>query len=172
MNGKLHILEQQGIHLKDSFIADRNRGKTVEELYKEVLVSDFRVFGRETGIAEQIRAKNSGVIAGGPVMLQINYFCDVSAKSDDREVLSGEKRTAKLVMTDDGTNEIFGIEKQRIESLTELTKPGAKIIIKNPQFIRGLLLLDSSNSIVLGGCVKELVDLKEQRIKEIERKKW
>lgn len=172
MNGKLHILEQQGIHLKASFLTDGNRGKTVEDLYKEALVSDFRAVGRGTGIAEQMRGVDSGVISGGPVMLQINYFCDISVKNDEREVISNDKRTAKLVMTDDGTNEIFGIEKQRIESLTELTKPGAKIILKNPPFMRGLLLLDSSNAIVLGGCVNELVELKERRIKEIERKKW
>ena len=172
MNEKLRVLEQQGIHLKAGFLTDENRGKAVEDLYKEVLVSDFRTIGRGTGIAEQIRGAESGVIAGGPVMLQINFFCDISARNDEREVISSDKRTAKLVMTDDGANEIFGIEKQRIESLTELTKPGAKIVLKNPPFMRGLLLLDSSNAVVLGGCVNKLVELKERRIKEIERKKW
>lgn len=172
MNDKLHTLEQQGIHLKPDFLTDENRGKAVEDLYKEVLVSDFRVLGRGAGIAEQMRGRDSGVIAGGPVMLQINYFCDISLRSDEREVISGEKRTAKLSMTDDGTNEIFAIEKHRIESLTGLTKPGAKIMLKNPPFVRGLLLLDGSNAVVLGGCVKELVELKDRRIKEIEHKKW
>ena len=172
MNERLRALELQGFRLRPAFITDRNRFKSADDLYKEALVSDFRVLGAGTGVAEQMEGKDSGVIAGGPVVLQINFFCDISLRNDEREVLTSEKRTAKLIMTDDGANNIFGIEKQRIESLTELTKPGAKIVLKNPPFRRGVLLLDSTNALVLGGCVGELVDLKEKKIKEIERRKW
>ena len=163
----------QGVYVTNKFI-EENLDLTTDKIYELMLINDLRQIGTDTGISDQMRGKTCGVLRG-PYVLQINDFLDISAKGEDREIVRTRddkgKRTLKLVLSD-GIHRSYGIEKTNLRSFTELTQPGAKILIKNVPFNRGYLLLKDENAIVLGGYVQELIDLKQKKIREIQKRKW
>lgn len=74
----------------------------------------------------------------------------------------------KVKLTD-GTTNIIGIEYEPVSQLKSLscesisyridTPPGTKVMLTNPEFYHGRLLLRPSCITILGGIVKELYDL-------------
>jgi len=67
----------------------------------------------------------------------------------------------------DGGQRIFGMEYQRLPSLSINTLPGVKILVSDVPVRHGLLLLSNKNTVVLGGQVQELVALENKK-----REKW
>lgn len=72
------------------------------------------------------------------------------ASPKDSQFVDTSNRMLKLKLTD-GIHTFYGIEYESIPSLSVTMKLGTKIAVKNGCVKNGLLLLNATNTIVLGG---------------------
>jgi hypothetical protein len=86
----------------------------------------------------------------------------------ERGELKVARGMLKLMVTD-GTRVVPALEYGQIDALSVFSKRGCKLYVKQVRVVMGTLLLDGTNTTVLGGCVDELnagsnmvVRLKEQ----------
>jgi len=123
-------------------------------------------------------------------MVQIEELLDVSMNAEQRLTLgptssssptpigNQNKRCLKMLMSDgyssDGRRNfnsddigtqihVVAMETEPIPSLSVHSKPGIKVILSGPIVIRfGILMLDQSNTTVLGGCIPELIPIQKK----------
>jgi len=97
-----------------------------------------------------------GTTLPGSYLLQVDELVDVSASQAQRykTTRGASQRFLKLLLTD-GTRSVTGFEFRTISALGNAL-PGVKLVVKQPMVRRGILLLDSSSTKVLGGCVDSL----------------
>ncbi len=85
-----------------------------------------------------------------------------AAEADSLVALSASphRRLLKIAMHD-GQQQVVGIEYRPISDLSVATSPGCKIVVRDAEIRRGLLLLTPTNVHVVGGAVKELVAIRD-----------
>lgn len=100
-----------------------------------------------------------------PVVLEVVY-ADLAttqirgitniANPKDSQFEDSSNRMLKLELTD-GITSCYAIEFARIPSLSATLKPGTKLSVSNVRVENGYLLLNPSNTFLLGGCASFLV---------------
>mmetsp|Transcript_1787 Transcript_1787/g.7797 ORF Transcript_1787/g.7797 Transcript_1787/m.7797 type:complete len:587 (-) Transcript_1787:73-1833(-) len=90
----------------------------------------------------------------GSFVLQVNELLNVGETAEHRRRDSAQ-RCLKLHMTD-GKVSVFGLEVRYLQDLSVHSRPGVKILVRNPSHRHGVLLLHPGNTVVLGGMVKSL----------------
>jgi hypothetical protein len=93
----------------------------------------------------------------GPVIVQVDEIVNVGASADPRGDL-GNSRLLKYALTD-GAQQVYAIELVPLRDLSTSTPLGCKLIIRDVEIRRGLLILAQANVQVLGGSVEGLVNL-------------
>ena len=78
------------------------------------------------------------------------------ANPKDSQFEDSSNRMLKLELTD-GVTSCYAIEFSRIPSLSATLKPGTKLSVSNVRVENGYLLLNPSNTFLLGGCASFLV---------------
>ena len=136
-----------------------------EYVYQVYLESDIRVTSKP--ILQPITFEEKERIIDF-IILQCDEYTDISNSSDD-QLKESKNRMMKLSLTD-GKTPIYAIEKEHIHCLSMALKPGFKIALRNVKVRRGIIYLYNNTIQLLGGEVKELIDLEEKRRKELERK--
>ena len=81
----------------------------------------------------------------------------------DSQFEDSSNRVLKMKLTD-GVTICYAIEFSAIPSLSVTLKPGTKLSVSNVRVENGLLLLNQSNTIVLGGHVSFLVCYKQDML--------
>nr|DAD30500.1 TPA_asm: hypothetical protein HUJ06_009351 [Nelumbo nucifera] len=81
---------------------------------------------------------------------------------------SGVKRCLKLSMTD-GSQRVFGMEYRPIKDLEVLSPAGFKVVIRNVNIRRGLLMLVPEVLEVLGGLVENLDVARQRLVNEVNK---
>ncbi|XP_029458852.1 tudor domain-containing protein 3 isoform X2 [Rhinatrema bivittatum] len=120
-----------------------------------VLNTDLRTIGKKF-LPNDI---NGGKVEKleGPCVLQIQKIRNVSAPKDNEESQAAP-RMLRLQMTDGHTN-CTAIEFNFLSQISLNTPPGTKIkLIKTIEVKNGFLLLDDTNTVVLGGEVEHLIE--------------
>jgi len=163
-NVKLQLpwLEQCVIFLHSIGGIDLSRvhGGIQDMVYQQLLLADLR-----NAVASQLPEhfySASTVMLQGKYILQIEELMNIADNYERQYQDNNENRMLKFCMTD-GRQRLFGIEYQRIPSLSVHSLPGSKVIISDVVVRRGLLLLTGSNTIVLGGQVAPLVTLEQNK---------
>jgi len=183
-------LREQGIAVADAWLetclATGHAAGAEDPLawvFAQFLAADLRSIGDPAAvppfdIVAALADSAQGVLRGRHV-LQIDELADVSVPFDERWAASAASappahRMMKLRLSSGpgpGCGTLFGVEVQRLPSLTAETRPGAKIALRDVPVRRGLLQLDPGNALVLGGCVTALADAAAAHARAIQRRK-
>nr|XP_033804140.1 tudor domain-containing protein 3 isoform X1 [Geotrypetes seraphini] len=151
-------LVEEGWYLSDEGIeACRNSSDkvTLSNIIPIALNTDIRTIGKRF-LPNDI---NGGKVEKleGPCVLQIQKIRNVSAPKDNEESQAAP-RMLRLQMTDGHTN-CTAIEFNYLSQISLNTPPGTKIkLIQTVEVKNGFLLLDDTNTVVLGGEVEHLIE--------------
>jgi hypothetical protein len=74
------------------------------------------------------------------------------------------KAIHKIILQDTNGMLVYAIELQKLNFLSMTTPLGSKLILNRVKFARGVALLDSSNTIFLGGHIPHLVESTKQQL--------
>ena len=140
--------------------------KKASAVFGQILASDLTNIGDSNVPASfHSRGEERHWNLEGQFLLQCNSWANILQSKNAREPM--QKSMAKVCLTD-GVTTLYGIEVSQIAGMKDLGW-GAKILVKNVPVRRGLLMLDSSNTRVIGGSVESREELRE---KEKKRDAW
>lgn len=122
-------------------------------LHLSILNKDIRKFGAKA-FRDEWNSAESAMITG-PLVVQLVALTNIAAPSINQS--GGGERMLMLRLTD-GHSKLVALEYERCPSLSLNTPPGTKIRLSNVPIRRGKLLLNPSNTTVLGGHVSALVE--------------
>ncbi|KAM0934996.1 putative recQ-mediated genome instability protein [Dioscorea sansibarensis] len=136
--------------------------------FEEFLLSDMNHSG--AGVLPDNVCSMHKVELEGPFVLQIDEIVNISSSLRERyrDAPAGLKRCLKLYMTD-GHQHVVGMEYRPMKELDVLASAGLKIVIRNVQIRRGLLMLVPEVLEVLGGLVWELDEARKRLVEEINK---
>ena len=124
-----------------------------EAVYQQVLRADFTAAGSGGALPPGLGDLKEGVLAG-PAVLQVNDLVDVANNYEERTAPPQGRAIPrgmfKLVLTD-GRQQVNGFEFSRINELRNDSPKGIKVMVQNVRVERGVLVLTSNNTVVLGG---------------------
>lgn len=106
----------------------------------------------------------------GPFVLQVDELVNIGSSLRQRyqDTPAGIKRCLKLSMTD-GVQRVFGMEYRPIKDLEVLAPAGFKIVLRDVNIRRGLLMLVPENLDILGGYVEELEAARQRLVHEVNK---
>ncbi|XP_021775834.1 recQ-mediated genome instability protein 1-like [Chenopodium quinoa] len=106
----------------------------------------------------------------GPFVLQVDEVVNISCPLRERykNATSGHKRCLKLSMTD-GVQRVFGMEYRPIKSIEALAPAGFKVVIRDVNVRRGILMLVPEVLEILGGSVEELEAARQSLVQEVNK---
>ncbi|GMH31499.1 hypothetical protein Nepgr_033342 [Nepenthes gracilis] len=136
--------------------------------FGEFLSADLNLIG--AGVLPENVDSMHGVDLPGPFVLQVDEIVNISCSLRQRylDAPAGPKRCLKLSMTD-GIQRLFGMEYRPIKDLEVLAPAGFKVVIRNVNVRRGLLMLVPEVVEVLGGCVAELEAARQRLVHEVNK---
>uniref|UniRef100_A0A8C5M0P5 Tudor domain-containing protein 3 n=1 Tax=Leptobrachium leishanense TaxID=445787 RepID=A0A8C5M0P5_9ANUR len=152
------LAQEEGWYLSDEGF-DACKG-TAEKLNKSAILlvalnTDLRTIGKKFLPSDINGVKVEKV--DGPCVLQIQKIRNVSAPKDHEESQAAP-RMLRLQMTD-GHTTCTAIEFRYLPKLSLNTPPGTKIkLLGTVEVKNGCLLLDDTNTVVLGGEVEHLIE--------------
>jgi hypothetical protein len=148
--------------------------RLAETVFSRVLTSDLRLCA--LGCLPRDVSRLHKQVLPGPYLLQIDEVVNIGACADDRAASAsssaaasgdgggggtgGSRRCLKLSMTD-GVTAAFALEYRTIPDLSEESYAGIKVLVKNVEVRRGMLLLAPDCVFVLGGRCDRLVGLQQ-----------
>ncbi|RZC60583.1 hypothetical protein C5167_022350 [Papaver somniferum] len=137
-------------------------------IFEQFLFSDMNLSGGGL-LPENVHTLHL-VDLPGPFVLQVDEIVNISCHLRDRyqNVPAGIKRCLKLSMTD-GVQRVFGMEYRPINSLQVLVPAGLKVVIRNVNVRRGLLMLVPEVLEVLGGMVEDLEIARRKLVEEVNK---
>uniref|UniRef100_A0A8C8RHX1 Tudor domain-containing protein 3 n=1 Tax=Pelusios castaneus TaxID=367368 RepID=A0A8C8RHX1_9SAUR len=160
-------LSESGWYLSDEGIeacTNSSDKVNISDIILIALNTDLRTIGKKF-LPSDI---NGGKVEKleGPCILQIQKIRNVAAPKDNEESQAAP-RMLRLQMTD-GHTSCMAIEYNYMSKISLNTPPGTKIKLSGIVEVKnGFLLLDDSNTVVLGGEVEHLIEKWElQRVKE------
>ncbi|CAM9358532.1 unnamed protein product, partial [Hapterophycus canaliculatus] len=158
-----------GVHLRQDWIKHclqaggggrRQQSEAQEGVYRKFLACDLREAGEAclpAGIAGMVKHR-----VEGKMVVQVENATDIAKNFEQREKTDGASshHTLKLALGD-GRQTVAAFEYRRIQGLVADPPPGLKLLLVEPWVRRGILLLTSDNTTVLGGEVASLVEAKD-----------
>ncbi|KAK8826151.1 hypothetical protein WA538_001297, partial [Blastocystis sp. DL] len=151
MNGLLSSLRSKGLNLKPSWVDDQlktHHPQNAEEfLFKTVLQSRLSVCS--DGLLQTIQTPSKCYSIQSPIVLEIRGITNI-ANPKDSQFEDSSNRMLKLELTD-GVTSCYAIEFARVPSLSATLKSGTKLSVSNVRVENGYLLLNPSNTFLLGG---------------------
>ncbi|XP_029000886.1 tudor domain-containing protein 3 [Betta splendens] len=151
-------LTKEGWHLSDEGIAELKGSAgniTSNDIIRIALDSDLRPIGKKN-LPCDINSGRTETLEG-PCVLQLQKVRNISAPKDHEES-QGAPRMLRLQMTD-GHTTCVGLEFKHLSKISLNTPPGTKVkLIGTVQVKNGVLLLDDSNILVLGGEVDHMIE--------------
>ncbi|KAJ3697259.1 hypothetical protein LUZ61_000964 [Rhynchospora tenuis] len=139
-----------------------------KKIFEQFLFADLNEIG--AGVLPENVGLMHKTELEGPFVLQVDEMVNISAPIKERYQNSpaGPKRCLKLSMTD-GIQRVFGIEYRPIKELEVLAPSGFKVIVRNVQVRRGLLMLVPEIMSVLGGTVDDLDQARQRLVSEVNK---
>lgn len=156
--------------------------QAAETILERVLREDLRVCSVGT-LPPHIHKLHKEILPG-PYLVQVEEILDIGSSSssnnnntintttnntlnsmeDDTNTTSSSytRRCLKLALADGSIQQIYGIEYTVLKDLSIHSYAGIKLLLKNIEIRRGLLLLTPSNTLVLGGSVPYLSYMQEE----------
>ncbi|KAK9748298.1 hypothetical protein RND81_02G048600 [Saponaria officinalis] len=136
--------------------------------FGQFLYSDMNVVG--AGVLPENVCGLHLVDLAGPFVLQVDEVVNISCPLRERykNAAPGLKRCLKLSMTD-GVQRVFGMEYRPIKNLAALSPAGFKVVIRNVNVRRGLLMLVPEVFEILGGSVEELEAARQRVVQEVNK---
>ncbi|OVA17457.1 protein of unknown function DUF1767 [Macleaya cordata] len=136
--------------------------------FEEFLFSDMNLSGGGV-LPENVHSLHLVDLAG-PYVLQVDEIVNISCHLRDRyqNAPAGMKRCLKLCMTD-GVQRVYGMEYRPIKDLEVLAPSGLKVVIRNVNVRRGLLMLVPEVLEVLGGVVEDLDAARQRLVEEVNK---
>ncbi|KAJ4762249.1 RecQ-mediated genome instability protein 1 [Rhynchospora pubera] len=152
------------VHGHDGF-DDETKAK---KIFEQFLFADLNEIG--AGVLPENVGMMHKTELQGPFVLQVDEMVNISAPIKERYQNSpaGPKRCLKLSMTD-GVQRVFGIEYRPIKELEVLAPSGFKVVVRNVQVRRGLLMLVPEILSVLGGIVDDLDQARQRLVSEVNK---
>ncbi|CAM9154732.1 unnamed protein product [Scytosiphon promiscuus] len=158
-----------GVHLRQDWIKHclqasgerrRQQSEAQEGVYRTFLACDLREAGEAclpAGIAGMVKQR-----VRGKMVVQVENATDIAKNFEQREKTDGSSphHTLKLALGD-GRQTVAAFEYRRIQGLVADPAPGLKLLLVEPWVRRGILLLSSENTTVLGGEVSSLVEARD-----------
>eukprot|EP00903_Cladosiphon_okamuranus_P011728 g11028.t1 len=131
-----------------------------EDVYRTFLSCDLREAGEAclpAGVGDMVKER-----VKGKMVVQIENARDIAKSFEQREKADGGSfhHTLKLALGD-GRQTVAAFEYRRIQGLAADPPPGLKLLLVEPWVRRGILLLSSENTTVLGGEVSSLVEARQ-----------
>nr|XP_020648165.1 tudor domain-containing protein 3 [Pogona vitticeps] len=157
-DGPASALSESGWYLSDESIEACTSSSDKVNIHDTILIAlntDLRAIGRKF-LPNDI---NGGKVQKleGPCVLQIQKVRNIAAPKDNEESQSAP-RMLRLQMTDGHTN-CTAIEYNYMSKISLNTPPGTKIKLLGVVEVKnGFLLLDDSNTVILGGEVEHLIE--------------
>ncbi|KAI0522625.1 hypothetical protein KFK09_005010 [Dendrobium nobile] len=136
--------------------------------FEQFLSADMNYCGAGI-LPENVHCMNT-IELEGPFVLQVDEVTNISCRLRERyhDSPASLKRCLKLSLSD-GVQHVFGMEYRPIHDLEVLSLAGFKIIIRNVQIRRGLLLLLPEVVEVLGGMVEDLDAARQRLVNEVNK---
>ena len=155
--------DRQNIKLQDGWLQQSLQGSRAssaadvhDQVYMALLRSDLSDALRGPGQLPPGVEQTAKAKLPGPFTLQVNRVVNMCEQGKNRLQDSGHhRRTLKLELSD-GHQTVYGFELERVPGLN-LEDHGGKILVKNVEVQRGMLLLGPQNCKVLGGTLDPAV---------------
>lgn len=176
------FLERLGLRLRRDWVDDCVRGlegsvsgfrdldvaAKAKLCFQHFLFSDMNYCGAGI-LPEHVHGLHLDDLAG-PFVLQVDEIVNMSCPLKGRYEAAnpGLKRCLKLSMTD-GVQRVFGMEYRSTKDLHVLSPAGLKIVIRNVQVRRGILMLVPEVVEVLGGLVEDLEAARQRLVHEVNK---
>ncbi|CAM9161348.1 unnamed protein product [Ectocarpus sp. 4 AP-2014] len=131
-----------------------------EGVYRTFLACDLREAGEAclpAGVGGMVKER-----VKGKMVVQVENVRDIAKNLEQREKVDGlsAHHTLKLALGD-GRQTVAAFEYKRVQGLVADPPLGLKLLLVEPWVRRGILLLSSENTTVLGGEVSSLVEARE-----------
>eukprot|EP00752_Nemacystus_decipiens_P009171 g8192.t1 len=141
-------------------VGSGGRRQAQEDVYRTFLACDLREAGEAclpAGVGDMVKER-----VRGKMVVQVENATDIAKSFEQREKVDGGSfhHTLKLAVGD-GRQTVAAFEYRRIQGLVADPPPGLKLLLVEPWVRRGILLLSSDNTTVLGGEVSSLVEARE-----------
>ncbi|CAM9813800.1 unnamed protein product [Ectocarpus sp. 13 AM-2016] len=138
----------------------RQQSEAQEGVYRTFLACDLREVGEAclpAGVGGMVKER-----VKGKMVVQVENARDIAKNLEQREKVDGSSahHTLKLALGD-GRQTVAAFEYKRVQGLVADPPLGLKLLLVEPWVRRGILLLSSDNTIVLGGEVSSLVEARE-----------
>ncbi|XP_047324909.1 recQ-mediated genome instability protein 1 [Impatiens glandulifera] len=136
--------------------------------FQQFLFSDMKFSG--SGILPENVGSMHLVDLEGPFVLQVDEIVNISIalKTRYQNANPGAKRCLKLSITD-GVRSVVGMEYRPIKDLQVFSPSGMKVIIRNVQVRRGIMMLVPEVFEVVGGLVEDLEAARQRVVQEINK---
>ncbi|CAM9366240.1 unnamed protein product [Ectocarpus sp. 12 AP-2014] len=138
----------------------RQQSEAQEGVYRTFLACDLREAGEAclpAGVGGMVKER-----VKGKMVVQVENARDIAKNLEQREKVDGSSahHTLKLALGD-GRQTVAAFEYKRVQGLVADPPLGLKLLLVEPWVRRGILLLSSDNTTVLGGEVSSLVEARE-----------
>ncbi|CAB1117694.1 unnamed protein product [Ectocarpus sp. CCAP 1310/34] len=138
----------------------RQQSEAQEGVYRTFLACDLREAGEAclpAGVGSMVKER-----VKGKMVVQVENARDIAKNLEQREKVDGSSahHTLKLALGD-GRQTVAAFEYKRVQGLVADPPLGLKLLLVEPWVRRGILLLSSENTTVLGGEVSSLVEARE-----------
>ncbi|CAM9725268.1 unnamed protein product [Ectocarpus sp. 6 AP-2014] len=138
----------------------RQQSEAQEGVYRTFLACDLREAGEAclpAGVGGMVKER-----VKGKMVVQVENARDIAKNLEQREKVDGSSahHTLKLALGD-GRQTVAAFEYRRVQGLVADPPLGLKLLLVEPWIRRGILLLSSENTTVLGGEVSSLVEARE-----------
>ncbi|CAM9183270.1 unnamed protein product [Ectocarpus fasciculatus] len=154
-----HCLQEGGGAERDAS-GQRQQSEEQEGVYRTFLACDLREAGEAclpAGVGSMVKER-----VKGKMVVQVENARDIAKNLEQREKVDGSSahHTLKLALGD-GRQTVAAFEYRRVQGLVADPPLGLKLLLVEPWVRRGILLLSSENTTVLGGEVSSLVEARE-----------
>ncbi|KAJ1359112.1 hypothetical protein KIN20_017756 [Parelaphostrongylus tenuis] len=145
-----------GWHVKEGILTELFEGSSIPSdrriLENKLCDLDIRDFG-EPCLSNNLNKET----LNGPVVLQLIRYRNVS-QPKLKDGLNGSDDVGRMYLTD-GHSSVSGVLLSKVKGISADTPPGTKLLISGVVKVEnGFLILDSSNTTVIGGRVDKLID--------------